>query len=57
MMIPPSILLGFEYIDKYGSCRDRSRFMYTDGVSGYVKVIQCPNVEQEKMGAFLQSHC
>lgn len=38
-MVPPSILLGFATVNKEGSHIDRSRVMYTDGVSGYVKVI------------------
>ena len=44
MMVPPSILLNFSVINKDGAYIDRSRLMYTDGVSGYLRVIEKPEI-------------
>ena len=30
--------------------------MYTDGVSGYVKVIETPEIQQDEMQQILQTH-
>lgn len=40
MMVPPSILIGFG---------EKHRFVYTDGLTGFVKVQLHPCLEQEQM--------
>jgi len=49
MMVPPSILLNFSIINKDGAYIDRSRLMYTDGVSGYLRVVKKPEIKQDEM--------